>query len=165
MEDNSVQLKSSLSREDIGGSQQKVLPKQGGYRRVWMTADPTEYELLKENARSNRKNMTEAESVFWSLVKGNALGQRCLRQHIIGDYIVDFLFRKSKIIVEIDGGYHFNEEQQEADKIRTEWLESKDYKVVRFTNEQVLCDTDNVINEVKKTLYDSPCLGGDTIAP
>lgn len=67
-----------------------------------MTADPMEYELLKENARGNRKNMTEAESIFWSLVKGGSLGQRCLRQHIIGDYIVDFLFRKSKVIVEID---------------------------------------------------------------
>lgn len=59
-----------------------------------MTADSMEYGLLKANAKSNRMNMTDAESVFWSLVKGNALGQRCLRQHIIGDYIVDFLFRK-----------------------------------------------------------------------
>ena len=91
---------SSLSREDIGGS-----------RSTWMTADPTEYELLKENAKSNRKNMTEAESVFWSLVKGSALGQRCLRQHIIGGY-----------------------------------------KVIRFTNERILCDTDNVISELRKYL-------------
>ena len=144
---NNTYPKSSLSREDIGGSRS----------RSWMTADPTEYELLKENAKSNRKNMTEAESVFWSLVKGSALGQRCLRQHIIGDYIVDFLFRKSKIIVEIDGGYHFTEEQQKEDETRTEWLESKGYKVIRFTNERVLCDTDNVIKEVKKTLSDSPC--------
>lgn len=120
--------------------------------RKWMTADPMEYELLKENARSNRKNMTEAESVFWSLVKGGSLGQRCLRQHIIGDYIVDFLFRKSKVVVEIDGGYHFTEEQQVEDAIRTDWLEHQGYKVVRFTNEQVLCDTDNVINELKKVI-------------
>ena len=117
-----------------------------------MTADPMEYELLKENARSNRKNMTEAESVFWSLVKGNSLWQRCLRQHIIGDYIVDFLFRKSKVVVEIDGGYHLTKEQQTEDAIRTDWLERHGYKVVRFTNEQVLCDTDNVINELKKTI-------------
>ena len=128
---------------------------------AWMTADPMEYGILKENAKSNRKNMTEAESVFWSLVKGGILGQRCLRQYIIGDYIVDFLFRKSKVIVEIDGGYHFTEEQQKDDEIRTEWLESKGYKVVRFTNEQVLFDTDNVIKEIKETLSGSPCLGGE----
>ena len=117
-----------------------------------MNADPTEYELLKENARSNRKNMTQAESVFWSLVKGSALGERCIRQHVIGDYIVDFLFRKSKIVVEIDGNYHFTMEQQKDDAKRTEWLESKGYKVIRFTNEQVLCDTDNVINMLRESI-------------
>ena len=117
-----------------------------------MTADPMEYELLKENARGNRKNMTEAESIFWSLVKGGSLGQRCLRQHIIGDYIVDFLFRKSKVIVEIDGGYHFTAEQQQDDAQRSEWLERKGYKVIRFTNEQVLFDTDKVISVLKKSL-------------
>ena len=133
-------VKSSLSREDLGRST------------AWMTADPTEYGLLKENARTNRKNMTEAESLFWSLVKGNAMGQRCLRQHIIGDYIVDFLFRKSGVVVEIDGGYHFTEEQRINDAQRTKWLENRGYKVIRFTNEQVLCDTDNIIKKLKKRL-------------
>ena len=143
---------SSLSREERGGSGKKS-PLTGRFRgSAWMTADPTEYGLLKENARDNRKNMTEAESIFWSLVKGGSLGQRCLRQHIIGDYIVDFLFRKSKVIVEIDGGYHFTEKQQTDDAVRTDWLEKKGYKVIRFTNEQVLCDTDNVIKELKKSL-------------
>ena len=96
--------------------------------------------------------MTEAESAFWSMVKDSALGQRCLRQHIIGCYIVDFLFRKSKVIVEIDGGYHFTEEQQREDASRQDWLEHQGYKVLRFTNEQVLFDTDNTINEIKKQL-------------
>ena len=85
--------------------------------RKWMTADPMEYELLKENARGNRKNI-----------------------------------RKSKVIVEIDGGYHFTEKQQTDDAVRTDWLEQHGYKVIRFTNEQVLCDTDNVINELRKVL-------------
>ena len=133
---------SSLSGEERGGL----------YRRVWMTADPMEYGLLKEKAKSNRKNMTESERVFWMLVKGSALGQRCLRQHVIGDYIVDFLFRKSKVIVEIDGGYHLREEQQTSDAQRTEWLESRGYKVIRFTNEQVLFNTNKVIELLKVSL-------------
>ena len=120
-----------------------------------MTADTMEYGLLKANAKSNRMNMTEAESVFWSLIKGNALGQRCLRQHIIGDYIVDFLFRKSKLVVEIDGGYHITEEQQELDSIRTEWLEGKGYQVIRFSNEQVLFDTERVIEVLKDVIKKS----------
>ena len=117
-----------------------------------MTADPTEYGLLKENAKANRKSMTEAESVFWSLVKGSALGQRCLRQHVIGDYIVDFLFCRSKVVVEIDGGYHFTAEQQKDDAQRSEWLERKGYKVIRFTNEQVLFETDKVISVLKEKI-------------
>lgn len=120
--------------------------------RQWMTADPIEYELLKENAKANRNNMTEAESAFWSMVKAGALGQRCLRQHIIGDYIVDFLFRKSKVVVEIDGGYHFTEEQQREDAIRQDWLEHMGYKVIRFTNEQVLFETNIVIEQLKQNL-------------
>lgn len=131
---------------------ENVLPKQGVFKKGWMTAEPMEYNLMKENARSNRKHMTEAETAFWSLVKGNALGYRCLRQHIIGDFIVDFLFVRRKLIVEIDGGYHFTEEQQIEDAQRTAWLESWGYRIIRFTNEQVLCDTDNVINNLKSSL-------------
>ena len=154
MNEIAIQLKSLPMQGDIEGpiDEQEVLPRQGGFRRVWMTSDPMEYGLLKDNARSNRKNMTEAESVFWSLVKGSALGQRCLRQHIIGDYIVDFLFRKSRVVVEIDGGYHFTDEQQKEDAIRTEWLESRNFKVIRYTNEQILFDTNNTINDLKVSL-------------
>ena len=118
----------------------------------WMVADTMEYELLKENAKANRNNMTEAESAFWSLAKGSGLGEKCRRQYIIGEYIVDFFFRKSMLIVELDGGYHFTEEQQKEDAIRQDWLEHMGYKVLRFTNEQILFDTDRTLAEIKKHL-------------
>ena len=118
----------------------------------WMVADTMEYELLKENAKANRNNMTEAESSFWSLAKGSGLGEKCRRQYIIGEYIVDFFFRKSMLIVELDGGYHFTEEQQKEDAIRQSWLEHMGYNVLRFTNEEVLFDTDNVISKIKFNL-------------
>ena len=118
----------------------------------WMVADTMEYGLLKENAKANRNNMTEAESAFWSLAKGSGLGEKCRRQYIIGEYIVDFFFRKSMLIVELDGGYHFTEEQQKEDAIRQSWLEHMGYNVLRFTNEEVLFDTDNVISKIKFNL-------------
>ena len=118
----------------------------------WMVADTMEYGLLKENARANRNNMTEAESAFWSLAKGSGLGEKCRRQYIIGEYIVDFFFRKSMLIVELDGGYHFTEEQQKEDAIRQDWLEHMGYKVLRFTNEQILFDTESVISKIKFNL-------------
>ena len=118
----------------------------------WMVADTMEYRLLKENAKANRNNMTEAESAFWSLAKGSGLGEKCRRQYIIGEYIVDFFFRKSMLIVELDGGYHFTEEQQKEDAIRQDWLEHMGYKVLRFTNEEVLFNTENVISKIKFNL-------------
>ena len=121
----------------------------------WHTADIIEYELLKNNAKANRSNMTEAESAFWQIAKGNGLGQKCRRQYIIGEYIVDFFFRQSMVIVELDGAYHAAEEQQEKDKERQDWLEQKGYKILRFSNEQILYDTDNTINEIKKHLINN----------
>ena len=118
----------------------------------WHTADILEYKLLKNNAKANRSNMTEAESAFWQIAKSSSLGQKCRRQYIIGEYIVDFFFRQSMTIVELDGDYHTTKEQQEEDRIRQNWLEQKGYKVLRFTNEQVLFDTDNTINEIIKHL-------------
>ena len=118
----------------------------------WHTADTLEYKLLKNNAKANRSNMTEAESVFWQIAKSSGLGQKCRRQYIIGEYIVDFFFRQSMTIVELDGDYHFTEEQQKEDKERQDWLEQKGYKVLRFTNEQVLYDTDNTIDIIINTI-------------
>ena len=118
----------------------------------WHTADIIDYKLLKDNAKANRSNMTEAESVFWQIAKGNGLGQKCRRQYIIGEYIVDFFFRQSMVIVEIDGGYHLTEEQQKEDKERQDWLEQKGYKILRFTNEQVLFDIDKTIDTIKNKI-------------
>ncbi len=121
--------------------------------KAWQVADTIEYGLLKANAKANRKEPTEAESFFWNLAKSNGLGEKCRRQYIIGEYIVDFLFRKSLLIVEIDGGYHMTEKQQELDTVRQKWLEDKGYTVLRFTNEQVLYDTDTTINKIKEKLH------------
>ena len=72
----------------------------------WKTASPDRYELLKRFAKENRQFMTEAERALWMRLRGNALGHKFLRQHIIGDYIVDFLCRDAQVVIEVDGGYH-----------------------------------------------------------
>ena len=118
----------------------------------WQVADPLAYTILKENSKNNRRNLTTAETVFWKIAKSSGLGEKCRRQYIIGQYIVDFFFRKSKLIVEIDGAYHFSDEQQKEDAIRQEWLEKMGYTVIRFTNEDILFNTENVINQIKSKL-------------
>ena len=99
----------------------------------WQTADVIEYGILKDNAKANRNKMTEAEAAFWSVAKSSGLGQKCRRQYVIGPYIVDFFFRSSLLIVELDGKYHFTKQQQEADAIRQTWLEQQGYKVSKDT--------------------------------
>ena len=98
--------------------------------------------------------MTEAESALWKYLKGNGLGHKFLRQHIIGDYIVDFLCRDKLLVIEVDGGYHSERTQQEDDAVRQQWLESIGYKVIRFSNEEILVDIKTTIDTIVKNLRD-----------
>ena len=118
----------------------------------YQTADPTLYPLLRDYARKNRNNPTEAESLLWDYLKADGLGVTFKRQHIIGDYIADFVCISSKLIVELDGGYHQLPQQQINDSQRTKWLESRGYKVLRFTNEELFNGINNVLDKINENL-------------
>ena len=113
-------------------------------------ADPMLYSLLKEFAHNNRKKPTEAESILWDYLKGNTLGTHFRRQHIMGQFIADFVCLSHKLIIELDGGYHQLPEQQVSDTERTDWLTGKGFKVIRFTNEEILADTDRVLSVINE---------------
>jgi len=119
----------------------------------YQTADPMLYPLLKEHARHNRNNHTEAEDLLWQYLKADSLGVSFKRQHIIGDYIADFVCLSQKLIIELDGGYHRHIQQQTADKERTKWLEKRGYRVIRFTNEELFKGLDHVISRIENELY------------
>ena len=137
------------SRE--GDSPTPTLPSREG-KSPYMTADPILYDLLKEYARDMRKNPTEAEKVAWSVLCDEQTGYKFRRQHIIGDYIVDFVCFEKMLIVEIDGEYHNDWEQQVDDASRTEWLAIKGFRVIRYTNAQVIASPDMFEREVKAAL-------------
>ncbi len=122
-----------------------------GFHRNEM-ACPLTYDILKGNAKANRLSMTEAEKVLWNILKDRSNGICFRRQHIIGDYIVDFICLKSKLIIEVDGGYHFTPQQQAEDETRTIYLQSQGFQVLRFTNEEVLFDINQVIETIKANL-------------
>lgn len=108
-------------------------------------ADPTEYMLLKEFAIENRRKPTEAECILWNYLKGNVFGVHFRRQHIIGRFIADFVCLSRKLIIEVDGKYHQIPNKQISDKERTAWLENKGFNILRFSNEQILSETDRVL--------------------
>ena len=116
----------------------------------YQTADPVYYGQLKEWARENRKYPTEAEAELWKAVRGNKLGHKFLFQYIIGQYIVDFLCPDAMLVVEVDGGYHSEPRQEADDMVRTAWLEKMGYDVIRFTNDAVMSNLDDVLEQ----LYD-----------
>lgn len=124
------------------------------------TADPRLYGVLKEFAEENRKNPTEAESVLWNTLKAKGVGLKFRRQHIIEDFIVDFFCNEKKLTIELDGGYHRVPEQMKKDEERTARLQELGYTELRFTNEQVLCEIDNIIKEIIQVAQSLP-LGGD----
>ena len=134
----------------------------GTFASVWgaHTADSTQYSILKENAQGNRKNPTEAESILWAMLKGNNLGLHFRRQHIILDYIVDFICLEKGLVIELDGGYHNNLEQAEYDKQRTTHLQKLGYTELRFTNEELLTNPDAVIAQIKCVASSLPSLQG-----
>lgn len=115
-------------------------------------ADPVVYKLLKEFANENRQNPTTAESILWDFLKGKRTGYKFRRQHIIGDYIADFICLEHKLIIEIDGGYHQLPAQQMRDEDRTNWLESKGFNVVRFSNEEIIADIETVLGKIRKII-------------
>ena len=118
------------------------------------TTDASTYQLLLDKAREMRKNPTEAESVMWSYLSDNKMGVHFRRQHPVCGYIPDFVSLKERLIIEIDGGYHFEGEQPEMDAERTQYLNQEGFVVLRFTNEEVLGDIDNVLEEISDALED-----------
>lgn len=122
----------------------------GGYREM---ADPQNYNNLKENAKQMRKEPTEAEKAFWEIATSGRLEAKFRRQHIIGDYIVDFVCFEKKLIVEIDGGYHDEVEQQIEDNLRSEELKDYGFAILRLRNEEVIGNPEGVIKKVKLAMW------------
>ena len=116
----------------------------------WAASD--RYNILKDYAKKNRRNSTTAENVLWQNIRNKQLGVEFRRQHVIGDFIVDFVCLDKMLVIEVDGGYHTERDQLEDDEIRARILNSLGFWVVRFSNERVLLDLDNVMSDIKNIL-------------
>ena len=119
----------------------------------WETAGSELYSILKEKAKEMRNKPTEAEKMLWNVLSNKGIeNYKFRRQHVVGEYIVDFICLEKRLIIEVDSAIHNDLAQIEHDKQRTEWLESKGLKVIRFTNNQVLSDFFNTIEKIRKGL-------------
>ena len=106
----------------------------------------------KHKAIELRKESTLAERKLWSRIRNDQLGVTFRRQHAVGVYIPDFCSPKAKLIIELDGSQHL--EQQEYDSERTKYLESQGYRVIRFWNNDVTNNIDGVILAIIHAMED-----------
>ena len=116
----------------------------------YVTADLLNYKYLKEIREVLRENYTEAEKLLWEYLRNKKTGYRIRKQHVIYNFITDFVCLSRKVVIEIDGKIHL--QQKENDDLRTNTLNEKGYKVIRFTNEEVLTNPENVAIQIKETL-------------
>lgn len=104
---------------------------------------------LKGVSQGLRSSMTNAERALWRRIRrGQIKDIQFYRQKPIGGYIVDFYCPKAKLILEIDGGQHYEATNIEIDKVRTEYLKKSGFKVLRFTNIDVLKNLEGVLNKI-----------------
>ena len=106
----------------------------------------------KHQAIQLRKKSTPTERKLWSRIRDDQLGVAFRRQHAVGNYIPDFCSPKAKLIIELDGSQHL--EQEEYDEERTKYLESLGYKVIRFWNNDVMNNIDGVILAIIHAMED-----------
>jgi len=105
---------------------------------------------LKNRSRELRNKSTLSEVLLWNEIKAKKLGYQFLRQKPIGNYIVDFYCPKLKLIIEIDGSSHNS--KQEYDNFRDEYFNEAQLRLIRFLDNDVKNNLDNVIRAIKEEI-------------
>ena len=108
-----------------------------------------------QRARSLRSNMTDAEQFLWQHLRCKQVnGYKFRRQFPLGKYIVDFICLEEKLLIELDGGQHA--EQQSYDAMRDDWLKEQGFRVLRFWNDDVFQKTEGVLEMTLGALDGTP---------
>jgi very-short-patch-repair endonuclease len=136
-----------------------TLPKGEGERYGYVTANPLTYRLIKEIRDQIKNNPTEAEQVLWEYLRDKKTGHKIRRQHIIDDFIPDFVCLSKKVVIEVDGKIHAF--KKEYDTLRTFRLNELGYDVIRFTNDEVLRLPAKAAQDIQDYLDDKK----DSISP
>ncbi len=140
----------SLTPNPSPAGEGRKTPYQTGKTGIW--------PQLKDLSRENRKDHTISEDILWQELRGNKLGSKVRRQHVIDAFIIDFAFLNEKLLIEIDGDYHNDPEQKNYDISRTEYLQQLGYRLIRFSNYEIENNLAKVIMTIKRELLANPPL-------
>ncbi|PKP29110.1 MAG: leucine--tRNA ligase [Bacteroidetes bacterium HGW-Bacteroidetes-18] len=122
----------------------------------YLTGNQDIAHVLLERAKEMRAKPTQAEAFLWEQLKSKKLDIKFRQQHLIDDFIVDFVCLSKLLIIEVDGKIH--ESQIEKDLERSKTLENRGYKVIRFTNEEVIGNIDEIVSKIIIELEKRPTL-------
>lgn len=114
------------------------------------------FAQMREYASQMRCNMTDAEKMMWQILRNNGAGVKFRRQHIIKDYIADFVCISKGLIIEVDGEYHDDVEQQEADALRSSALKAMGFTILRFKNDEILQDPQQIKETIQQYINNIP---------
>jgi very-short-patch-repair endonuclease len=108
---------------------------------------------MRSHARALRKDMTPAERIIWYAVRAHRLSGAGFRRQVpIGPYIVDFVSHAAMLIIEIDGGQHFEDSHERRDAVRDAYLNAEGYRVLRFNNREVMTNRHGVLTRIAEAL-------------
>ena len=106
-----------------------------------------------EDAKKLRSNQTDAEALLWEALRNRQInGLKFRRQHPVSSFIADFYCHERQLVIELDGSIHDEPEVAERDQLRTNVFTELGLKVVRFRNEEVINDLNNVLQRIKTTI-------------
>ncbi len=107
-------------------------------------------DLLLDRAKRMRREPTPAEAKLWRHLRDRQMGNtKFTRQFVIGPYIADYCARDAKLVIEVDGDTHSD---QARDASRTDWLQRQGYRVIRFSNADIMSEMDGVWHVISAAL-------------
>ena len=108
---------------------------------------------IVQTARMLRRNTTDAERLLWARLRDKRFaGYKFRRQAVIGDYVADFCCKSEMLIVEADGGGHSDDDANPYQQRRTAYLQARGYRIVRFWNNDIIQNTDAVLERILRIL-------------
>jgi very-short-patch-repair endonuclease len=108
---------------------------------------------LRSNARALRRNSTDAERLLWAELRDHRLNDFKFRRQVpIESYVADFICHAAMLVIELDGGQHFSDQGERADAQRSETIEARGFRILRFNNHDVMANRAGVLQIIASVL-------------
>ncbi|WP_117885418.1 DUF559 domain-containing protein [Aureibaculum luteum] len=139
--------------------------KQAEIHKKYETANPSIYALVKELQKEKKKQTAEAEQMLWEGLRTRKLDVKFRRKQSVDMFLVDFICSSKKLIIEIDVATKNSPEQKDVGEMRSQILTEFGYHVLRFTTEEIVGNSENLLHQISAAMKSLPEIGGAPIPP